>query len=177
MAVYRLSPIEISKESILRALMNVNWPVKYAGKIIHSKRSLSLESIWVRFTGRGTSVVIVGNTFPSENSWIYIYHESARTKRKGLSTSTLSMRLKLGRTVRNKVKNWERRMLNFPHHPHHHQAGKMEMIRKKIKILMKNRKVNLWKTLMKPGSWNCLKWQINASRLMKILRSLDSSLI
>lgn len=171
MAVYRLSPTEISKESILHALMNVNWPVKYAGKTIHSKRSLSLESTWVRFTGRATSVAIVGSTFPSENSWIYIYHESAKTRRKGPSTSTLSMRLKLGRKVRNKVKNWERRMLNFPHHPHHHQAGKMEMIRKKIKILMKNRKVNLWKTLMKPGNWNCLNWQINASRLMKILRS------
>jgi hypothetical protein len=63
-------------------------------------------------------------------------------------------------------------MLKYRHnHRHHHKVVIKGVRRKKIKILTKNPKDNLWKMLMRPGSWNYLKWPINASRLMKILRS------
>ena len=162
-----------SNVSMWHAPMNVNWHANYAQQVTFPfKKSHSCENIWVRCMERAISAATVGSSSLGESSWTCIYLVSVRTRRNALNTSILSMRSKLV----NKGKRWERRILKY-RHLHHLKVVLKGMRRKRIKILTKNLKDNLLKTLMKLGSWNCLKWPINASKLMKILRLLDSNQI
>ena len=143
--------IEINSVSTLHALMSESWLAKCVQKAIPFRKSRNWGSIWVRYTVKVTSVATVESTFPSANSWIYTYLESVKTKRKGQSIFTLSMRSRLVRVL-TKVKIWEKRIWKYHHNRLHLQAVKKETIRKKIKTLMKNPKGSLWKMLMRLGS-------------------------